>query len=107
MININLIQKNNFAVSLFALLSLADLTLTKISLDYLGAMEANPLMAMFFSWNLLSVIAFKLLIVLLVVTISRRLWSQPNVRLILAAGNLLMIIVVLYQFINVTLFFIR
>lgn len=105
--NLYFIQKHNIAIGLFALLSAADLTLTKISLDYLGAIEANPIMNALFSWNLFSAIAFKLFIVLLVASISRRLWSLPNVRLVLAVADLLMVAVVSYQFINIVKFFIR
>lgn len=92
-----LINKNRFAVACFTLLSVTDLILTKISLDYLGATEANPVMSLFFSASFIGAVVFKGLMILLVGLITGHLWSRIEVRFILAAGNLLMVLVVFYE----------
>lgn len=101
--NLPLIQRYRWAIISFSFLSLVDLTLTKFSLDYLGAIEANPLMSLLFSWNFLSAFVFKGFVVLLISLIAYHLWSRNDVRLILATGNLLMLTIVAYEMAGIAL----
>ena len=93
----NLMTNYKAATLSFALLSACDLMLTKISIDSGIAVEANPLMAALFSLNFLASLIFKSLIVIMVIHISHDLWSRVEVRTILAAGNLLMTIIIVYE----------
>lgn len=89
------------AILIYASFSLVDWLLTSYSLNFLGAAEANPVMAFFFSRNFFSAIVFKVLIVVMVGLISRHLWDLTLVRGVLAGGNLLMMLVVAYEAVNI------
>lgn len=93
----NLMTNYTAATLSFALLSACDLMLTKISIDLGIAVEANPLMSALFSFNFIAALTFKSLIVTMVIHISHNLWSRVEVRTILAAGNLLMTTIVVYE----------
>lgn len=95
------VNKYYLAILIYAWLSLTDLFLTSFSLNFLGAAEANPVMAFFFSINIISAIAFKALIIVMVALIARHLWERSTVRAVLAAGNILMTLVVAYEMVNI------
>jgi len=94
---------DNFGISIpiYAFLSIVDLALTRYSMIYLGALEANPVMDFLFAQSFYSAAAFKLGIVLMVGLICNHLWQHRQVRIVLAAGNIIMLAVVTYELANI------
>ena len=93
----HIVDNYGISIPIYAFLSLVDLVLTRYSMVYLGALEANPVMDFLFSKSLYSAAAFKIGIVLMVGLICIHLWEHSQVRIVLALGNLVMLTVVTYE----------
>ncbi len=85
----------------YAMLNLADMSLTKISLDVAGAVEANPIMAAFLDDSFWSAIAFKAVAVCVVGLVAYKLWYLGYVRKIISMATWLMAGVIVYQMIGI------
>ena len=85
----------------YILLNLADISLTKVSLDVAGAIEANPIMAAMFESSFLSAVMFKAAAVLLVGFIAYKLWNLSYIRTIISAATWVMASVIVYQMIGI------
>lgn len=85
----------------YILLNLADISLTKVSLDVAGAIEANPIMAAMFENSFLSAVAFKAAAVVLVGFVAYKLWNIGYVRTIISAATWVMATVIVYQMIGI------
>ncbi len=97
----NIIGSYKIAISIYAFLSTVDLALTRYSMVYLGAREANPIMDFMFSQSLFGATAFKLGILLMVGIVCVQLWEHRQIRIVLALGNLVMLGVIVYELANI------
>ena len=97
----HVVNSYGIAIPIYAFLSIVDLALTRYSMVYLGAREANPVMNFLFSQSVYSATAFKLGIILMVGLICIHLWAYRQVRIILTAGNLIMLTVVTYELVSI------
>ncbi len=86
----------------YIMLNLADMSLTKVSLDVAGAFEANPIMAAFLAEGFWSAIAFKAAAVCVVGLVAHRLWYLGYVRKIISIATWVMAGVIVYQMIGIT-----
>lgn len=85
----------------YILLNLADMSLTRVSLDVAGAVEANPIMAAFIENSFWSAIAFKVVAVCVVGMVAYKLWYLGYVRKIISMATWLMAAVIIYQMIGI------